>query len=288
MTIEEKAKAYDEALKKAKDMLAYKEVRQEDIEYLFPELKESEDEKIRKQITGFITYSRVLDETKKIWLAWLEKQGAHAEFLDKIQIGDKVTRNEDGVLVNLSQLKRVAKRDEKQGEQKPADKVEPKFKIEKGKCYVCIRDLDDNYGTRAFHKGSTYYSTKDETLLPDNSNVPFEIKYCVNDYFRLWTIKDSKDGDVLKEDSCIFIIEKMNPNGTAIVHCCLFDDGDFDLIGSTLSFDVDSTYPATKEQRDLLFQKMKETGYEWDAEKKELKKIEQKPTDRVKLKFKTN
>ena len=29
--------------------------------------------------------------------------------------------------------------------------------------------------------------------------------------------------------------------------------------------------PATKEQRDLLFQKMKEAGYEWDAEKKELK-----------------
>ena len=32
-------------------------------------------------------------------------------------------------------------------------------------------------------------------------------------------------------------------------------------------------WPATKEQRDLLFAKMKEAGYEWDAEKKELKKI---------------
>ena len=32
--------------------------------------------------------------------------------------------------------------------------------------------------------------------------------------------------------------------------------------------------PATKEQRDLLFQKMHKDGYEWDAEKKELKKIE--------------
>ena len=30
--------------------------------------------------------------------------------------------------------------------------------------------------------------------------------------------------------------------------------------------------PATKEQRDLLFAKMKEAGYEWDADKKELKK----------------
>ena len=44
MTTEQKAKAYDEAIKKAKDMLYYKEVRQEDMEYLFPKLAESEDE----------------------------------------------------------------------------------------------------------------------------------------------------------------------------------------------------------------------------------------------------
>ena len=105
----------------------------------------------------------------------------------------------------------------------------------------------------------------------------------------LWTINDARDGDVLAEDSCIFIIEKMNPNGTAIVHCCLFDDGEFDLTGSTLGFDVNSTHPATKEQCDTLFAKMHEAGYEWDAEKKvsrnllggvkRMKKIEQNTTD---------
>ena len=37
----------------------------------------------------------------------------------------------------------------------------------------------------------------------------------------------------------------------------------------------DSDYcPATKEQRDTLFAEMKEVGYEWDAEKKQLRKIE--------------
>ena len=35
--------------------------------------------------------------------------------------------------------------------------------------------------------------------------------------------------------------------------------------------------PATKEQRNLLFKKMHEAGYEWDADRLELKKIEQKP-----------
>jgi hypothetical protein len=38
----------------------------------------------------------------------------HMEFLDKIQVGDKVTRNSDGVLVNLSQLNRVAKKEDHQ------------------------------------------------------------------------------------------------------------------------------------------------------------------------------
>lgn len=92
----------------------------------------------------------------------------------------------------------------------------------------------------------------------------------------VFTIQDAKDGDVLKEDSCLFIIERMKPNGIAIVHCCLFDDGDFDLVGSNLSFDVDSTYPATKEQRDQLEKAITAAGYKWNAEKKELRKIEQK------------
>ena len=35
-------------------------------------------------------------------------------------------------------------------------------------------------------------------------------------------------------------------------------------------------YPATKEQRDILFQKMKEAGYQWNPDTKELKKVEQK------------
>lgn len=177
MTIEEKARAYDEALNKARKVYeGYKQQLDaiEDkksnaallltggittLECQFPELKESDDEKIRKEIKAFIKSrgSQITQSKTDGWLAWLEKQGEHANFCNKIQIGDKVTRNEDGVLVNLSQLKRVAKKDEKQGEQKksydtcdfsmmdnkkspygekrdfgyfeekPTDKVEPKF-----------------------------------------------------------------------------------------------------------------------------------------------------------------
>ena len=182
LSIKEKAKAYDEALKvlhkyDGANIMFSQSLKEE----MFPELKESEDERIRKEIIEFVKNScfvRTKDSkhNREQMLAWLEKQGEHANFRNKIQIGDKVTRNEDGVLVNLSQLKRVAKKDEKQGEyhfshddevilnqligffttgkglqntydtivewlndvrkrlskqgeQKPTDKVEPKFKI---------------------------------------------------------------------------------------------------------------------------------------------------------------
>ncbi len=130
----------------------------EALETLIPELKEneeSESEKIRNTIfdclykccdSGVITR-----EQRYICIAWLEKQGEHSNFLSKIQVGDKVTLNEDGVLVNLTQLKRVVNKGienaikAKRGEQKPqgksaleaineekvdnANKVKPKFKV---------------------------------------------------------------------------------------------------------------------------------------------------------------
>lgn len=122
----------------------------EALETLIPELKESEDERMWKLIKKYAHYNisdTALEAdhiTREQLETWLEKQGEHANFLSKIQVGDKVTLNEDGVLVNLTQLKRVANKvienaiKEKQGE-KPkvnlhvkciANKVEPFDKYE--------------------------------------------------------------------------------------------------------------------------------------------------------------
>lgn len=156
------------------------------------------------------------------------------------------------------------------------------FKIEKGKWYVCIRDLDDNYGTKAFCKGSTYYSTKDETLQPDNSNIPSEIKYCVNDYFRPWNIQDAKDDDVLfHSDSAsngIFIFKEILQLGTMqkVICYCDYDSEDGFCLGENHTCcwtDSKILHPATKEQRNILFQKMKEAGYERNAEAKTLETL---------------
>ena len=112
--MEDYKKKYEEALEKAKSMMALPDDKAM-IEEIFPELKESEDEQVRKDIVFYIAAHHKDDGEKARWLYWLEKQGEHANFRNKIQIGDKVTRNRDGVLVNLSQLKRVAKPAENRG-----------------------------------------------------------------------------------------------------------------------------------------------------------------------------
>lgn len=82
-----------------------------------------------------------------------------------------------------------------------------------------------------------------------------------------------KDGDVLAEDSCIFIIQKIGDNYTAAkTHCTLYNDGDFDD-GSILYFDIDSTKLATEEEKAKLFQAIKDNGYKWNTETKTLEKL---------------
>lgn len=90
---------------------------------------------------------------------------------------------------------------------------------------------------------------------------------------RLWTIQDAKDGDVLAFDNDTIVIFKDLYNSTTFHSYCHIEDGVFDVSEDNLPdwWEGKGFYPATKEQRDLLFTKMKEAGYEWDSEKKELK-----------------
>ena len=78
MTQEEKAEAYSKAVEKAKQeySITTSEDRKQWLEELFPELRESEDEKIRKEILDYIDKSTGC----KRWVAWLEKQGEQKSF----------------------------------------------------------------------------------------------------------------------------------------------------------------------------------------------------------------
>ena len=131
---------------------------------------------------------------------------------------------------------------------------------------------------------TTYLISKIEginvTLFCNGRECLFDIDVLKN--ARLWDItKDTKDGDVLcyenKNDFKIFIYK----NGHIHYHCC-YSNGHLSPVDSFFILQkhlLCYIQPATKEQRDLLFQEMKQSGYEWDAEKKELKKIESKTLD---------
>ena len=73
-----------------------------------------------------------------------------------------------------------------------------------------------------------------------------------------------------------FIYKERKPFEQATAYCGINKYGKF-FVWKTKDciITTDKYVPATKEQRNTLFAKMKEAGYEWDAEKKELKKVEQ-------------
>lgn len=252
MTQEEKAKAYDEALEKAKKLYE-KGTITESLNYVFPELAESEDEKIRKWLEEHIEAmpdnSIEFKDVKRIdVLHWLEKQGNQ-----KPQGKSALEAIKEEKVDNQNCVK-------------PSDKVEPKFHegewiVLQDKCCKvnyngCGYELIDQMGLRT----SLEYGTVDENA-------------------HIWNIiKDAEDGDVLVSDNIVFIFNKIH-DVWINCHCSTHKDGsfmeeDYDLMTIKYSKEV---YPATKEQCDKLLKAMADAGYTFDFDKKELKKIE-KPT----------
>lgn len=100
--------------------------------------------------------------------------------------------------------------------------------------------------------------------------------------FHIWSIDDANDGDVLVSNGKYpFIFKETMPssiktnieNPLTVIGYCGIGGAGFTNGGGWGDTANCIYYPATKEQRELLFQKMKEAGYVWVNEKKELKKI---------------
>ena len=238
-------KRYKEALSKAKDMLSYKEVRQEDMEYLFPELKNN-DERIRKTLIDFFSKGAENGEqTNGIYdkdiIAWLEKQGEKAQgktALEAIQ-EEKIDN---------------------------ANKVEPKFKVGD---WIVWQDKC----CKVNYNGCGYE-------LVDQNGLSTSLEYgTVDENAHIWDItKDAEDGDILISDNIIFIFNRIHDIWIKC-HCSLYEDnsfygGDFDLMHVHYGKEV---FPATKKQRDKLLKAMADAGWTFDFEKNELKKVEQNP-----------
>lgn len=228
--------------------------RQMEAEAFFPEIKESNDERIRKELLDYIEKSTGCKE----WVAWIKMQDPKKfeEELEKAYKCADEVQYRNGYEDAIREI-------EKQGEQKTTDKVEPKFKVgdwvvdDQGKVNQVTSATDDGYGCCLYD--GTY------------------ICGCWKDYYHLWTIKDAKDGDILYslDSKRPFIFKHRKPHEQATPYCGINIYGKFFVVNTKdCIITTDKYIPADKFQRNLLFQKMKESGYEWDAEKKELRKIE--------------
>ena len=165
---------------------------------------------------------------------------------------------------------------------KVGDKIEPRFKVGDW----VVNKFGDSWYIDSLDK-------KNYQVSDGKGNYNY-FPISKQDEMHLWTVQDAKDGDVLANDHHILILKELvydwSSNGTPFItlpklhsvkaYCGIKPNGNFEIGKDNWCFcGTLHILPATKEQRDLLFQKMKEADYEWDADKKELKKL-------VKPKFK--
>ena len=110
------------------------------------------------------------------------------------------------------------------------------------------------------------------------------VYYSAEINYRLWTIQDVKDGDVLSDGTTIFIFKDLLSDGSVMSYCDYDIDSDESGAFCPLSVNLmcSKITPATKAQRAILFGGLADAGYTFDFEKKELKKIEQKPVIEMK------
>lgn len=165
---------------------------------------------------------------------------------------------------------------EKMSEQSHTDKAEPKFHESEWLC----ENEPNNYArfiqileTVNVQGKERYRISRD--IHNDEDIVEFDF---VEKYYHKFDIKDAKDGDVLATPDYILIFKQHLEDNGWVSYCY------YAFTDSTPCFNWSEDrnwyfgkeaiiHPATKEEIDLLFDKMREAGYEWDAEKKELTKI---------------
>lgn len=90
-----------------------------------------------------------------------------------------------------------------------------------------------------------------------------------------FTIQDAKDGDIIHLGTVTAIFKKYIGRERCICYCSFCKDGGFEIPienGEDNVYGCHNAAPAKREYHDYLMNVMNNAGYEWDIEKKELKK----------------
>ena len=273
LTIQDKAELYDKVLKQIKectpDENGFVTIYPKEI---FPELNESEDKQIRKELIDYLKERKSCESYGQYvlrydrWINLLEKQDESDETKAKeflINKGYPIDTND--TFPTYEEMYNIIRDGlEQQSEQNHDDKYEPKFKV----------------GDWIVFNGLTLYINevvKGYYRIISKGGIPNSYDWDIDNAARRWTIEDARDGDVLANDKSVFIYAKVLYN-KPYAYCGVDKFGVFkdNCLKYDWSNSIDNIHPATKEQRDLLFQKMQEADYTWNAEKKVLEGIKPK------------
>ena len=233
MDVLDKSVEYDKALARAKELINEKSadvIRRKIIEHIFPQLKETVEE-------NDVRISKSIIRCLKAVMPDNEYRREYISWLEKR--GSMMTHQE-----------------------------EHKFNIGEWIIYdmfwLKVVDIKPNKYVLQF---------------PDGNETTDNISH-VDKVYRLWTIEDAKAGDVLYSPSTpegdkeyVFIFKEIDKNGIVKSYALLQGEHlKISNAGSIVNGYAKAGYhiPTTKEQRELLFERLKEEGYKWSAMKKEL------------------
>ena len=266
---------YKKALEKARQLCAYPTTKPfiSDLQDLFPELNESEDKQIRKELIDYLKERKSCESYGQYvlrydrWINLLEKQDESdetkaREFL--INKGYPIDTND--TFPTYEEMYNIIRDGlEQQSEQNNDDKYEPKFKV----------------GDWIVFNGLTLYINevvKGYYRTISKGGIPNSYDWDIDAIARLWSIENAKDGDVLCTYECgepkiVFILKGIPRKDYTLSYYyyynLMYPYFDSNVEKGCLAPNEEDVKPATKEQRDILFQKMKESGYGWDANKNE-------------------
>lgn len=293
--MEDYKKKYEDALERASRMCAMP-IDKATMEYVFPELKEDNDERIRKAIIAHMHIVKSVNgvDVSEI-LAWLEKVKDFDKQLEEAyKNSDEVQYKrgyDDGYLEGIVNAKKEL---EKQGEMDIEMDIEKPITIGKRRAVSGkLKELIDNKDpksieetkkkmleetkTQKFKVGDwVVYECGEDSATLQIKNIVYgtyeftddsTLNVVDEDSLRLWSIKDAKDGDVLQLGKVTAIFKKYIGDGNCKCYCSVYD-GEFEIPNTDNSYGCHNAIPATKEQRNNLFKAMTDKGYTFDFEKK--------------------
>ncbi len=160
-----------------------------------------------------------------------------------------------------------------------------KFKVVKGTCYKCIKDVIMSDGTVAYVKGSIYFSDVDGCITDEDGDTEHYwtsasdlFDFFVPDY-TIDFIQTAKEGEV------IALSEGLRPNKWLIMFKSITKGSIYEYFSYCVTTDefyvgneigwgsysgVSDARIANEEERKLLFDKLFSNGFYWDSEKMEL------------------